>query len=70
MTPTTPAVLTLYRQFHRIRPVRDYDEDSGRFIQRCSHDGLRIHTTRSGYRHDATEIKALAGIERGEGIRW
>lgn len=75
MTPATPLVLTLYRQPHRIVPVRDFDEDWGQFIFRCEHDHLRVHhksptKAESPWVHDEGEIANALRLERGEVIRW
>ena len=71
MTTATPPVLAKYREAHRVEPIRDFDEDFGMFVFRCSHDHLRIHQERDGgWRHDASEIASLAALERGEPIKW
>ena len=86
MTPTTPVALKAYRTRHTIRPVRDWDEDFKNFTPVCETDGIRVIPrtvrrntravervpllSRGHWRHDPAEIKQLAALERGEGIRW
>lgn len=68
MTPVAEQKLALYREEHRIRPVKDFDDDIRRgFVWRCDFDHIRIHPTRGDrWRHDIAEIRALA---RGE-VAW
>lgn len=69
-TPTTPVALAMYRQDHRIVSARDYDPDTGRMVDVCAHDGVRLYAQRGRWVHDTGEIKSLAALERGEGIKW
>ena len=70
MTPTTPVQMKLYRERHRIASTRDYDEDMGRMVDVCAHDGIRLYAQRGRWVHDRDNIRGLAALERGEGIRW
>jgi hypothetical protein len=69
-TITTPVTLSLYRDRHRIVSTRDYDADLGRTVDVCAHDGIRLYAQRGRWVHDPSEIRELAALERGEGIRW
>lgn len=62
----TPPMLARYRACKRIEPVRDWDEDRRRFIQRCANDGIEVYAIRGGLRHDTATIKHWAAVERGE----
>lgn len=70
VTPTTPIQLTNYRTRHAINAKLEYDADWGRTYHVCMVDGLRIYRIRGGWRHDQSEIKGLAAIERGESPQW
>ena len=70
MTPTTPVALKAYRERHTIRSTRDYVEDTGRMVDVCDHDGIRLYAQRGRWVHDRGEIRSLAALERGEGIAW
>jgi hypothetical protein len=70
VTPTTPVQLKEYRERHTIRSTRDYDEDMGRMVDVCEHDGIRLYAQRGRWVHDRNIIRSLAALERGEGIAW
>jgi hypothetical protein len=66
----TPIQLAEYRTRHRINAKLEYDADSGRTYHVCMVDRIRVYRRRGGWLHDASVIKALAAIERGEGLAW
>lgn len=69
-TRTTPLPLAKYRQAHRITSVRDFDENTGRLVDVCAHDGIRLYAQRGRFIHAPDVIKSLAAIERGEVVAW
>lgn len=55
---TVQTNIAAYRTRHVIDP-KALQEDIG-LVYRCPVDGLRVHRTRSGWRHDATAVREAA----------
>ena len=64
--PKLPPVYAKYLERHAIRAERDWDEDSGRFVYRCRHDGIRLVDWYGQWVHDEGAViglKTLAQLE-------